>query len=203
VNIPEFKLHLFENNAQVWQTNIVVGKVLKQSNIFSDAVSQIIINPYWNVPNSIYQKEIRRKLSKNYLAKNNMERYNGGVRQKPGDNNSLGRIKFLFPNNYNIYLHDTPAKNLFGETKRAFSHGCIRVENPFVLAQYLLKNTVYNQPKIDSIILTNKEFIIELKPTIPVYIAYFTAWVDNAGQLNFRNDLYNLDKQLAGELFEK
>lgn len=202
VNIPEFKLHVFENNRQVWLSNVVVGKAVKQTSIFRDNVSQIIFNPYWVVPNSIYRKEIQPRLSKNYLAKNNMERYNGSVRQKPGKDNALGKVKFLFPNNYNIYLHDTPSKNLFGETKRAFSHGCIRVENPLWLAQYLLrKDTSWTMEKINAILKTDKTFPVQINPVVPVYIAYFTAWVDVAGEINFRNDLYGLDKKLAKEIF--
>ncbi len=204
VNIPEFKLHVFENDKLAWETNVVVGKALTQTTIFKGNVSQIVLNPYWNVPYSIYKKEIRPRLSNRYLARNNMERYNGGVRQKPGKNNALGKIKFLFPNNYNIYLHDTPSKNLFGETKRGFSHGCIRVQEPQKLALYLLrKDKEWDAVRMDSIFSTNKEFPISLTPTMPVYIVYFTTWVDSAGDLNFRNDLYNLDAKLSKEIFGK
>jgi L,D-transpeptidase YcbB len=202
VNIPEFKLHVVENNKQEWVTNVVVGKAVKQTSIFRDNVSQIIFNPYWDVPNSIYKKEIQPRISKSYLAKNNMERYNEGVRQKPGKDNALGKVKFLFPNSYNIYLHDTPSKNLFSETKRAFSHGCIRVENPLWLAHYLLrKDTSWTMEKINTILKTDKPFPVQINPVLPVYIAYFTAWVDGTGEINFRNDLYNLDKKLAKEIF--
>lgn len=209
VNIPEFKLHVFENNKQVWVTNVVVGKAVKQTSIFRDDVSKIIFNPYWDVPASIVRKEILPHIKRNpaYLKDNNMEVVSHnpfGVRQKPGNSNALGKVKFLFPNNYNIYLHDTPSKNLFGETKRAFSHGCIRVENPFWLAQYLLKkDTSWTMDKIESVLKTNKEFVININPVVPVYIAYFTVWVDNAGQLNFRNDLYGFDKKLSQEIFDK
>lgn len=207
VNIPEFRLHVFENNKQVWATNVVVGKAIKQTSIFRDNISQIILNPYWNVPASITRIEILPHLKKNsdYLENNNMEVVSQKpfvVRQKPGADNALGKVKFLFPNNYNIYLHDTPSKNLFGETKRAFSHGCIRVENPFWLVQYLLRKDAYwTNEKIDSILQNNKEFTININPVVPVYIAYFTAWVDNTGEINFRNDLYGLDKKLSKEIF--
>ena len=111
-------------------------------------------------------------------------------------------MKFLFPNNFNIYLHDTPSKELFNASKRAFSHGCIRVENPTRLLLYLLRNDKkWNQEKVDEILKTNKEFSIPIKPAVPVYIVYFTAWVDTAGQLNFRNDIYNFDEQLSNEIF--
>lgn len=204
VNIPEFKLHIFENNKLFWETNVVVGKTLTQTTIFRGDISQIILNPYWNVPNSIYKKEIQNRLSKKYLIRNNMEMYNGGVRQKPGINNSLGRVKFLFPNNFNIYLHDTPSKSLFEENKRGFSHGCVRVQEPFKLAMYLLRyDKTWTSNKIDSILETNKEYQINLLPKMPVYLAYFTSWVNSSGELNFRNDIYNLDEKLAKEIFGK
>ena len=225
VNIPEYKLHVFENKKQLCETNVVVGKVAKQTSIFKGNISRIILNPYWNIPNSIINNEIlpHLKRNSNYLLKNNMEivsstgkiinaatikwhKYKKNVpfiiRQKPGNNNSLGKIKFLFPNNFNIYLHDTPSKELFSQNQRDFSHGCIRVEDPKKLVMYLLRNDKkWNEEKVDNILKTNKETGILLKPNIPVYITYFTAWVDYKGDLNFRNDIYNLDEKLAKEIF--
>lgn len=204
INIPEFKLHVFENEKPVWNTNVVVGEEVKQTSIFRGNLSQIILNPYWGIPTSIVRNEILPSIKRNpnYLAKNNMEVIDGNYRQKPGKNNALGKMKFMFPNNYHIYLHDTPSKGLFGETKRAFSHGCIRVENPKKLANYLLRNNNNWTPeKVDKILLTDKQTGIRINPTVPVYIAYFTAWVDINGRMNFRNDLYNLDKKLAKEVF--
>jgi len=223
-NIPEYKLHVIENNELVWTTNIVVGKDVKQTTIFKGNISRIVLNPYWNIPNSIIMSEIIPDIKKNpnYLADNNMEVVSGDevinpstinwdkykkavpfiIRQKPGKGNALGRMKFLFPNNFNIYLHDTPSKGLFDESKRAFSHGCVRVENPNKLLLHFLRNDkTWNQERIDAVIATNEEFGIQIKPTIPVYIVYFTSWVDYKGQLNFRNDIYNLDDQLANEIF--
>ncbi|WP_281298318.1 L,D-transpeptidase family protein [Flavobacterium limnophilum] len=224
VNIPEYKLHVIEDDKLVWTTNVVVGKDVKQTTIFKGNISRIMLNPYWNIPNSIIRNEIIPNIKKNsnYLAKNNMEvlsgnkvinpstinwdKYEGNVpfiiRQKPGKENALGKMKFLFPNNYDIYLHDTPSKGLFSASKRAFSHGCIRVENPNKLLMYLLrKDKNWNQERVDTILKTDKEFGIQIKPTVPVYIVYFTSWVDNKGQLNFRNDIYNLDQQLSNEIF--
>lgn len=204
VNIPEFKLHIFENKKQVWEMNVVVGKAVTKTSIFKGNLSQIVLNPYWGIPTSIVKNEILPKIRRNsnYLANNNMEVVNGNYRQKPGKNNALGKIKFLFPNNFSIYLHDTPSKGLFGESKRAFSHGCIRVAEPRRLALYLLqKDANWNEEKVDNILKTDNETIIRVNPTVPVYIAYFTAWVDNLGELNFRNDLYNLDEKLATEIF--
>ncbi len=225
VNIPEYKLHVFENKKLVWQTNVVVGKEAKQTIIFKGNISSIILNPYWNIPNSIINAEILPKLkhNSNYLTKNNMEvvsnngtiipnssinwrKYNKNVpfviRQKPGSSNALGKMKFLFPNNFNIYLHDTPSKLLFDRNKRDFSHGCIRVENPKKLAQYLMRNnTSWTPAKFEKALQGNSEIGIDIKPSIPVYIAYFTSWVDHNGNLNFRNDIYNLDEELAKEIF--
>jgi L,D-transpeptidase YcbB len=226
INIPEFKLHLFENANQIWATNVVVGKAATKTSIFRGNMSHIVLNPYWSVPMSIGKKEIlpHLKHNPNYLSNNNMEVLSGDnvidsrsihwkdfedkvpftFRQKPGKNNALGKMKFLFPNNFNIYLHDTPSKNLFGESKRAFSHGCIRVENPKQLAVYLLKKMEsWDVGKIDEVLATNQEKWIQVRPNFPVYIAYFTAWVDEEGQLNFRNDIYHLDQQLIEHIFEK
>jgi murein L,D-transpeptidase YcbB/YkuD len=224
VNIPEFRLHIFAENKQVWQMNVVVGKAVHKTSIFKGNIAQIVLNPYWGVPKSIIRNEILPKLKRNpsYIASNNMEvlsgntvidantidwnQYNGNVpyniRQKPGMNNALGKIKFLFPNSYSIYLHDTPSKSLFNETNRAFSHGCIRVAEPHKLALYLLRDKLdWNETRADNILKTNQATTIKLSPTIPVYIAYFTTWVDNTGALNFRKDIYYLDEKLSEEIF--
>lgn len=224
INIPEFKLHVFENGNKIWDSKVVVGKEINKTSIFKGTISQIIINPYWNVPNSIINKEMLPILKKNrsYLSKNNFEVLSGNkiinpyainwhnytknipyaIRQKPGDNNALGKIKFLFPNNFHIYLHDTPSKYLFNENKRAFSHGCIRVEDPRKLALYLLRNdSKWNEEQFDKSLNTKKTEYINLKQKIEVFIVYFTTWVDHNNQINFRNDLYGLDNQLEKEVF--
>ncbi len=226
VNIPEYKLHVIQNNKLLWETNVIVGKEAKRTSIFRGNISRIILNPYWNIPNSIINEEILPKIKQNsnYLDNNNMEVVAGEkvidatkidwnkytenipylIRQKPGIDNALGKMKFLFPNNFNIYLHDTPAKELFNQSHRDFSHGCIRVENPKKLALYLLqKNTTWNEEKIDLVLEKKEETGIAIKPKIPVYIVYFTAWVDSKNNLNFRNDIYNLDEQLAKNIFEE
>ena len=224
VNIPEFKLHIFENSKPISQTNVVVGKTANKTTIFRGDLSTIVLNPYWGVPSSIAINEILPKLKNgtSYLTRNNMEvfsknqlinpntvnwsEYNTNLpytfRQKPGTSNSLGKIKFLFPNNYSIYLHDTPSKGLFGETSRAFSHGCIRVQNPKNLAVYLLRNDQkWTIQQIETVLKTDTETKITIKPTVPVYILYLTAWVDQSGKLNFRKDIYGLDKKLEKEIF--
>jgi murein L,D-transpeptidase YcbB/YkuD len=127
-----------------------------------------------------------------------MEWNGNSVRQKPGKWNSLGLVKFLFPNSYNIYLHDSPAKSLFNEDVRAFSHGCIRVAEPAKLARYLLRNdSKWNPERIDAAMNSGKEQYVTLNKPIPVFIAYITAWVDRQGRLNLRNDIYKRDERLA------
>jgi L,D-transpeptidase YcbB len=204
INIPEFKIHVFENSRPLWEANVVVGKTANRTSIFKGNISQVIFNPYWGIPTSIVKKEILPKIKNNpnFLANNNIEVINGNYRQLPGKNNALGRMKFMFPNNFHIYLHDTPSKGLFASSKRTFSHGCIRVENPKKLALFLLqKNTDWNSSKIDDVLTTTTETFVRINPTVPVYIAYFTAWVDYRGQLNFRNDVYGLDNKLSKEIF--
>jgi murein L,D-transpeptidase YcbB/YkuD len=133
-----------------------------------------------------------------------MEWYGSNIRQKPGYDNALGWIKFLFPNRYNIYMHDTPNKYLFEKNIRTFSHGCIRLENAKKLAVYLLRNTKnWNSTTIDDFIQKKQETKIKLNSRIPVYIVYRTAWVDKDGKLNLRKDIYGKDKLLLNWLDRK
>jgi murein L,D-transpeptidase YcbB/YkuD len=206
VNIPEFKLHVFASDTQAWACNVVVGKEVNKTVIFSGDLKYVVFSPYWNVPPSIYSKEIvpGMRRNPNYLAQHNMERTADGVREKPGPKNSLGLVKFLFPNSYNIYLHDSPAKSLFNEEKRTFSHGCIRVAEPKRLAIHLLRNDpAWDEAKITAAMNKAVEKTVTLKTNIPVSIVYFTAWVDEKGKLNFRDDVYKRDARMAELLFEK
>lgn len=204
VNIPEFRLHVYEKGDYQWSMNVVVGAVAHNTVIFNGNLQYIVFSPYWNVPSSIIRNEVvpGMKRNKNYLANHNMEWNNGAVRQKPGPRNSLGLVKFLFPNSYNIYLHDTPSKSLFGESSRAFSHGCIRLAEPKRLAEYLLRNDpAWNTASITRAMNSGKEKYVTLKQTVPVFIGYFTAWVDRDGKLNFRDDIYGHDNEMAEHLF--
>lgn len=208
-NIPEFVIHVFENNKNVLDMDIVVGKEGTGTVIFNDKLKYIVFSPYWNVPRSIVKNEIAPAMARNrnYLASHNMEitGTSGGlpvIRQLPGGSNSLGKVKFLFPNNYNIYFHDTPAKSLFSKEKRAFSHGCIRLSNAEKMANYLLRNdTAWTPEKIKEAMNLKKEKWVTLKNEIPVFISYFTAWVDENGLLNFRDDIYGHDRRMAEHLF--
>lgn len=206
VNIPSYKLSYFKNNNLALRCNVVVGSTMNKTVVFSGMMSYIVFSPYWNVTPNIIKTEIlpEMKKDKNYLANHNMEWNNGAVRQKPGPRNSLGLVKFLFPNSNNIYLHDTPSKSLFSSEKRAFSHGCIRVEKPKELANLILENDPYWTPeKIDKAMHKNKENWYTLKEKIPVYIGYFTALVDEEGNINFYKDIYEKDVQLAAMLVEE
>jgi L,D-transpeptidase YcbB len=205
VNIPAFKLYVYRNDSLLWDMNIVAGKIIHETVVFNGDLKYIVFSPYWNVPQSIFQNEILpgMKQDSNYLAKHNMEKVGqNSVRQKPGPNNSLGQVKFLFPNSYNIYLHDTPSKSLFNKTSRAFSHGCIRLGEPKKLATYLLRDDPgWNEQKIDLAMNSGIEKYVTLKKSVPVFIAYFTAWVGREGKLNLRPDIYNRDNRLAEMMF--
>ncbi|HEY0979172.1 MAG TPA: L,D-transpeptidase family protein [Flavobacteriales bacterium] len=210
VNIPEYRLHIFEQGKEAWSMDVVVGADATRTVIFSDTLSRIVFSPYWGVPTSIVQNEVLPAMKKdpNYLSKKGMERIGGSdanplIRQKPGAGNALGRVKFLFPNSYSIYFHDTPSKGAFARESRAFSHGCIRLSKPQDLADYLLRNdSTWTPEKIKKAMFGEKEITVNLPKAErrPVMIGYFTAWVDN-GQLNFRDDVYGNDAKLAAELF--
>ncbi len=200
VNIPSFDLKLIRSGKIEFTSPVVVGKVMNKTVIFSGKMSYIVFSPYWNVPQSIINKEVKPGMAKNpkYLDEHNMEWNDGRVRQKPGKKNSLGLVKFIFPNSNDIYLHDTPSKSLFQRESRAFSHGCIRVGKPRDLAIEILKDDPNWTPqKIDQAMNGGVERSYTLKNKIPVYIGYFTAWVDDNGALNFYDDVYKRDNRLA------
>jgi len=206
VNIPEFVLHAYYDDSLLWNMNVVVGKDVNKTVIFAGTISEVVFSPYWNVPPSILKKEILPGIQKNpnYLEKNHMEWNGTDVRQKPGPWNSLGQVKFLFPNSHSIYLHDTPSKSLFQESKRAFSHGCIRVADPKFLATYMLRDdSTWTTDRIAKAMASGKEQFVAVKNPMPVYITYFTAWVDRRGDLNFREDIYKRDAQLSGLLMKR
>ncbi len=205
VNIPRYTLVYYENGEAAWTCGVVVGKPMTKTVIFSGNMKYVVFSPYWNVPTSIINKEVKPGMArnKNYLASHNMEWNGGHVRQKPGPKNSLGLVKFLFPNSNNIYLHDTPSKSLFSEDKRAFSHGCIRVAQPKDLAIRVLRQyPEWTPEKIDAAMHAGKEQYVTLNKTIPVYIGYFTAFMGADGQVNFRTDIYQRDDSLLNMLVQ-
>lgn len=210
-NIPEFKLHVYEGEKHVFEMAIVVGTETNKTVAFNDEMTQIVFSPYWNVPPSIVQNEILPAMRKNrnYLRQNGYEQIGteGGlpaIRQRPGSKNSLGLVKFVFPNSHSIYFHDTPAKSLFEVRKRAFSHGCIRLAEPARLAQYLLRNDKNWTPeKIEKAMHSGREQVVTLKQPVAVSITYFTAWVDGEGLLHFREDVYGKDKEVNRGVAER
>lgn len=205
VNVPDYRLNVIKNDTVLFTMPAIVGKETNKTAIFKGEINEIVFNPYWNIPKSIAEKEIIPLLRKYpaFLEQNNMEWYGGQLRQRPGADNALGKIKFLFPNPFNIYLHDTPGKYLFDRERRSFSHGCIRIGDPVKLASYLLsfeKN--WNEERISVELSEKKEHSVHLTKPFPVYIVYLTAFVDAEGKLNFREDLYNRDSSLAEMLLK-
>ncbi len=206
VNIPQFKLHAIQNDTLLWSMSVVVGKNQHKTVVFNGEIRYVVFSPYWNIPYNIMKNEILPAIRKNsnYLKRHNMEWNGNSIRQKPGPNNSLGLVKFLFPNSHSIYLHDSPAKSLFNETSRAFSHGCIRVAEPQKLAAYLLKNdTSWSEKNIKEAMNAGNERNITLSDPMPVFIAYFTSWVDSEGVLNFRKDIYERDDKLLSMIISE
>jgi murein L,D-transpeptidase YcbB/YkuD len=199
--------------------NVVVGKEGWNTPIFSDTVEFLVVNPFWNVPGSIAQEEVlpAMRRSPDYLVSHHFDVLMGDrivdpasvdfsradtyrFRQRPGPDNALGRVKFMFPNNDNIYLHDTPAGQLFSLSDRAFSHGCIRVERPGDLARVLMQRVTSTPPEqLDAILAAGKEETIAFNEGVPIYILYFTAWVDEDGTVHFLHDVYGHDAILEQE----
>lgn len=209
VNIPEFVLHVMENGKKVFNMKIVVGKEGHNTMMFTKTLNQVVFSPYWNVPPSIVQKELLPEIEKDpdYLAKQEMEIIGERdgipeIRQLPGEKNALGKVKFLFPNSFNIYFHDTPAKSLFEKNRRAYSHGCIRLSEPEKMAEYLLQNDpAWDPGKIQEAMNSGKEKYVKLKDPVSVFITYYTAWVDENGKLNFRDDIYAHDEKIERKMF--
>ena len=200
VNIAGYELEVVENNRTIESMNVVVGKIGDETPVFSDTMENVVVNPYWNPPTSILKEEILPAVARDpsYLARNNMEwTRDGRVRQRPGPSNALGKVKFLFPNDDDIYLHDTPQDHLFSRARRDFSHGCVRLERPLDLARLIVgKATNHSAASLQAMLNSSAEKWITLKRPVPVYITYFTAWSDEDGTLNFHHDVYGHDEEL-------
>jgi murein L,D-transpeptidase YcbB/YkuD len=201
VNVPQFYLHAYDSGQKVLDMKVIVGKEYedKATPVFADSMETVVFRPYWNVTPTIAREEILPK-GPEYLASHDMEIYKQdgqtAVRQRPGPSNSLGLVKFLFPNDFNIYLHDTPNHELFKEDVRAFSHGCIRVQKPAELAQWVLG---WSADKVDAAMHGSDNHSVRVPKKLPVYIVYFTTFVEG-GQLHFGNDLYDRDNKLVQEM---
>jgi L,D-transpeptidase YcbB len=224
VNIPAFHMAVRENGRAVLDMKVVVGKAGHETPIFSGDMSTIVFSPYWNVPDSIAEGETAPAAARDpdYLARNNIEILRVSksgttavdprkvdwddadaikalaFRQKPGASNALGHVKFLFPNKYNVYLHDTPADALFERRGRALSHGCVRLEQPEKLAEYVLRNRPeWDEPRIQAAMNAGEEKQVALKDKIPVHIVYFTAWPTDSGGVDTWPDVYGYDAKQA------
>ena len=203
VNIPSYRLLYVKGGVSEFVSDVFVGTTWSETEIFSSTMDKVVFSPYWNVPQSIIDNELKLNMArdKNYLEENNMEWNGGKVRQKPGPKNSLGLVKFLFPNPFDIYMHDTPAKSLFQFEQRTFSHGCINIKEAKKLAHVILKDDPdWTDEMIDNAMNGEKETTCILKNKIPIYIGYFTSWVnEETGEVYFYPDVYQKDKETDSE----
>ena len=227
VNIAGYELRRVMNGKIVEKMRVVVGQPYHQTPVFSKKMKYVEINPYWNVPYSIATGELLPKLQSraDSLAEQGYEavvndkpvpltsidwrRYSAGnfpvqLRQRPGSTNALGRVKFMFPNRFNVYMHDTPARSLFSQTARAFSHGCIRLARPIDMAEQILGTVPgWNRARIEKVLAEGKQTVVSLRMPIDVHITYATAWRDSDGDVQFRSDIYHRDTRLLAALFGK
>jgi murein L,D-transpeptidase YcbB/YkuD len=231
VNTADFSLQLVAGLETLMEMRVVVGRPEQLTPVLSGEINYVVINPYWHVPHSIAVRDILPKLRKNpaYLREQHITVLEGWsnnaaeispdsvdwknisdhsfrykLRQEPGPKNSLGRIKFMFPNKFGVYLHDTPSRGLFKRAKRGFSSGCIRIEKPMDLAAYLLRDKPgWNYDAIQAQIESGETRAIPVHPTMPVHLLYWTAWVDENHIVQFREDIYNRDNGLKSALAEK
>ena len=198
VNIPAYRLDAIEDGTSVLGMKVVTGKKDSPTPVLVDRMTTVVFSPYWNIPADIVEKETLPKAEKDpsYLEKNNIEADESGrYRQLPGPGNSLGQVKFLFPNHYNVYLHDTPAQALFNRVERDFSHGCVRLDRPADLAKYVLRDQPeWTEATITEAMQSGTERSGPLKQPLPIYLVYFTAWEEN-GALQRVPDVYGLDRR--------
>jgi len=219
VNVPAYQMQVIEGNDPVLAMRVIVGDPKHQTPLFDDEMTTVVLSPNWNVPESIIRKEMLPKLvdDPGYLERQDIQVVGTsgelvdaeGVdwsdessisrlhfRQEPGPKNALGLVKFQFPNSFDVYMHDTPQDSLFNKSKRALSHGCVRLENPVALAEYVLRDQPqWTSEKITTAMNAGREQAVALKEHLPVHIGYFTAWVNPDGSVTYTDDPYNLDPQ--------
>jgi murein L,D-transpeptidase YcbB/YkuD len=223
VNVPEYTLRVYNNNQMKMEMKVVLGTEYNATPIFVDTLEYIVFSPTWNIPASILEEEAIPNLidDPEYYDKERFRIYKNGelidpeeedwmdedldprdykIVENPGPGNSLGLVKFIMPNNFNIYMHDTPADHLFSKRKRAYSHGCIRLEKPTLLAEYLLRDQSQWDTRSIEKAMRNEPVTVHLKKEYPVMIEYRTVWVDEDGLLNFREDVYGHDKRQLAQL---
>ena len=225
LNIAGFRLFLVRRGEIAWTSRVMVGTPYRQTPVFRGDISYLEVNPTWTVPPTILAKDVLPAIRQDigYLAAKDLrvldhsghevdpaavdwQKRSGGfpylIRQSPGPKNALGRIKFMFPNEHAVYLHDTPSKYLFSQAERAFSHGCIRVEHPFDFAEQLLGPDGWDQQKFQEVLDAGKTKTVHLSKPLPVFLLYWTAMVEPNGVVHFFNDVYSRDTAVAEALDE-
>jgi murein L,D-transpeptidase YcbB/YkuD len=202
VNLADQRAFVLNAGRTIFSTRVVIGTATHKTPMFTGTLTHLVLNPAWNVPPSIAAKEIWPAVQRDasYLERNHMVRVADGIQQRPGPWNALGQIAFMFPNRFNVYMHDTPAKALFDRPDRAYSHGCIRVQRPHEMAELLLARQRWSRAQLDSAIATGERSVVMLHDPIPVRITYATAFMDDDGTLQFRPDVYNRDATLDAHL---
>lgn len=224
INVPEYAMHVYHNNKEKMTMRVVLGSEYTPTPVFHDTLKYIVFSPTWTVPKSIIAEEFIPKLREDpaHFDPERFRFYKDGkeidpleedwededldtsaysVVENPGDGNSLGNVKFIMPNDYSIYLHDTPADQLFKREERALSHGCIRLEHPVDFARYLLSDQPgWNEEKINEAMRSKEPLKVDLEKPYPVYIVYRTAWVDDDKMVHFRDDIYGHDRRHLARL---
>ena len=221
INVPAYMMQVMEGDTPALAMRVIVGQPDKQTPLFSDEMTYVVFSPYWNIPEDILRNETLPRLARDpgFLDRNNIEvvgtsgsdgegvdasaidwsdeSATAGLRfrQRPGPENALGLVKFIFPNHFNVYLHDTPGDTLFFRDKRALSHGCIRVEDPVALAKYVLRDqSEWTASRITAAMGAGREQAVTLHEKLPVHIGYWTAWVEPDGHVTFTGDPYGIDQ---------
>ena len=227
VNMAGFEMRVIENDVPTLRMGVVVGRPYRRTPAFTEAMTHVVVNPYWHVPPSLAVRDLLPKIreDRGYLERQGIRvfsdwtenareldgramdwsgvsgrRFPYKLRQDPGPHNALGRIKFMLPNRFNIYLHDTPHREHFELSVRAFSSGCIRLEEPLALADYVLGDVGWSPERIRKTVAGGKRRVVTLSRPIPVYLVYWTAWAEKDGTVHFRDDVYGRDKLLATAL---
>ena len=223
VNIPAFELRVVEEQIETLSMRVIVGRKSRATPVLFSQLTYLEVNPYWNIPQEIARRDLLEKIQDDpeYLIQQGIQVFDSWredapeldplgidwvsvsknnfpfrLRQKPASRNALGRIKFMFPNSQSVYIHDTPGKSLFNKTRRLFSSGCVRVEDPVELAVQLLKDQHWDRRRLEKYIAFDQNRAIALQTPIPVYLVYFTAWTDADGRIHFSDDIYNHDRRL-------
>ncbi len=231
VNIADFSLKVYDGGRPAGRMRVIVGRPYRKTPVFSSRMTYLVFNPYWNVPHTIAVEDLLPKIQKDaaFLPSHGFQVFSGWskdapemdpagiewtaynrhnfpyrLRQAPGEQNALGRIKFMFPNKFAVYLHDTPSRRLFDATVRNFSSGCIRVERPLWLAEFVLGGQPeWSSDRIEGLLDTGVRTRMPLERPVDVHLLYWTAWVEEGGQIHFRRDIYDRDRPLARALAER